>query len=71
MGRPLYCLSIPKESIVEVYLGCASYRNVSHLGIEESLYINTRKEWQLSGAKVQIVHRKEGSWSLEVSDLKV
>ena len=24
MGRPLYCLSIPKESIVEIFLGCAS-----------------------------------------------
>ena len=68
MGRPLYCLSIPKESIVEIYMGCASYSNVTRLDVEESVYIKTRKEWKINGADVQLVRRKEGTWELEFSD---
>jgi len=68
MGRPLYCLSIPKESIVEIYLGCASYSNVTRLDVEENFYTKTRKKWKENGANVQLVRRKEGTWKLEVSD---
>ncbi|MCU8102941.1 DUF2971 domain-containing protein, partial [Vibrio vulnificus] len=71
LGRPLYCLSIPKESIVEAYLGCSSYSNVTRLGMNEDDYLNTRKAWQSSGVNVQLVRRKEGAWSLEVSDYKI
>ena len=71
LGRPLYCLSIPKESIVEAYLGCSSYSNVTRLGMNEDHYLNIHKTWQSSGVNVQLVRRKEGSWSLEVSDYKI
>lgn len=67
-GRPLYCLSIPKESIVEAYLGCASYSNVTRLGVEEDFYTKIRKDWQAQGIDVQLVRRQEGTWKLEVSD---
>ncbi|MFT7009737.1 MAG: hypothetical protein ACJAXJ_004289, partial [Colwellia sp.] len=68
MGRPLYCLSIPKESIVEIFLGCASYSNVTRLGVAENFYTKTRQEWQMNGANVQLVRRKEGTWKLEISE---
>ncbi|MEZ9043201.1 MULTISPECIES: DUF2971 domain-containing protein [unclassified Vibrio] len=67
-GRPLYCLSIPKESIVEAYLGCASYSNVTRLALEEEFYINTCNKWKSNGVDVQLVRRKEGTWSLELSN---
>ncbi|OLQ74639.1 hypothetical protein BIT28_12415 [Photobacterium proteolyticum] len=70
-GRPLYCLSIPAESIVEAYLGCSSYSNVTRLGLDKELYINTRKEWKSQGINVQLVRRCEGSWKLELSDHKI
>ncbi|MFV8458798.1 DUF2971 domain-containing protein [Vibrio owensii] len=71
LGRPLYCLSIPKESIVEAYLGCSSYTNVTRLGMNKDDYLNIRKVWQSSGVNVQLVRRKEGTWNLEVSDYKI
>ncbi|WP_172379485.1 DUF2971 domain-containing protein [Vibrio sp. Vb339] len=70
-GRPLYCLSIPKESIVEAYLGCATNSNVTRLGMNSDDYLNARKAWQSSGVNVQLVRRKEGTWNLEVSDYKI
>jgi hypothetical protein len=70
IGRPLYCLSLPEESIVEAYFGCASYSNVTRLGVEQDFYNKTRKEWQVNGVNVQLVRRKEGTWNLEVSDYK-
>ena len=68
LGRPLYCLSIPKKSIVEVYLGCASYSNVTRLDVDKKFYSETRKKWKLNGANVQLVRRKEETWKLEISD---
>lgn len=68
LGRPLYCLSIPKDSIVEAYLGCATYSNVTRLGVDEEHYLKARIAWHLSGVNVQFVRRKEGTWNLEVSD---
>lgn len=70
-GRPLYCLSIPSESIVEAYLGCSTYSNVSRLGLEQSAYTNTRNKWKSQGINVHIVRRKDNSWKLEVSDFQV
>lgn len=63
-GRPLYCLSIPRESIVEAYFGCETYSNVSRLQFDKSEYDNTRKEWAEHGILTKQVHRLANSWQL-------
>ncbi len=70
-GRPVYCLSIPQESIVEAYLGCSTYKNVSRLGLDESEYFSIRKKWKTKGVDVKVVRHKTNSWDLEVSDYVV
>ncbi len=70
-GRPLYCLNLPKGAIVEAYLGCSSYSNVSRLGLSEEEYVNTRESWKQSGINTQLVRRCKASWNLEVSDHKI
>ncbi len=67
-GRPLYCLSIPNESIVEIYLGCSTYKNVSRLGLDEKTYSTIRHKWKEKGIDIKIIHRKPDSWQLEMSD---
>ena len=68
IGRPLYCLKLPKESIVEAYLGCKSYSNVSRLGLDKAQYLETRSEWVKSGIKTRLVKQSKTSWNLEISN---
>lgn len=70
-GRPLYCLDLPENSIVEAYLGCSSYSNVTRLGVSEEEYLNTREGWKKSGINTRLVKRSESSWNLEVSDHEI
>ena len=70
-GRPVSCLSIPPDSIVEVYLGCSNYKNVSRLGFDNTEYLSVREQWKNKGIDVKMIRRKEGSWNLEVSDFVV
>lgn len=70
-GRPVSCLSIPKDSIVEAFLGCATYKNVSHLGMDKEEYKSVTEQWKNQGVDVKAVRRKEYSWNLEVSDFVV
>ncbi|MCJ8321942.1 MAG: DUF2971 domain-containing protein [Colwellia sp.] len=64
-GRPIYCLSIPPESIKEIYLGSSTYKNVSRLGVPEEGYSETRKSWINKGISVFNVRRIKDSWQLE------
>lgn len=66
-GRPVYCLSIPRESIVEVYLGCSIFKNVTRLELKESEYLSTRKKWKSKGVDVKILQAKVNTWELECS----
>jgi hypothetical protein len=67
-GRPVCCLSIPQESIVEAYLGCSTYKNVSRLGLDKSEYPSIREKWKSKGVDIKVVRQKANSWDLEVSD---
>ncbi|WP_372738870.1 DUF2971 domain-containing protein [Neptunomonas sp.] len=70
-GRPLCCLSIPSDAIVEAYLGCSAYANVSRLGFVESDYLAILNQWKDRCIKVKVVRRKSDSWQLEMSDFQV
>jgi len=70
-GRPVCCLSISPGSIVEAYLGCSTYKNVSRLGLDERDYLSIREKWKSKGVDVKAVRRKANSWNLEVSDFVV
>ena len=70
-GRPVCCLSIPQESIVEAYFGCSAYKNVSRLGLNNNEYLSIREKWKSKGVNIKLVRRKTSSWNLEVSDFVV
>lgn len=70
-GRPLFCLDLPEKSIVEAYLGCSSYSNVTRLGVGEEEYLSTRKGWKNSGINTRLVKRSKSSWNLELSDHEI
>lgn len=71
-GRPLYCLSIPPESIVEVYLGCDAYKNVIRLNVlDQDEFVKKREEWKDKGINVQLVRKEANNWKLELSDYKI
>ncbi|GGI99365.1 hypothetical protein GCM10007978_41450 [Shewanella hanedai] len=70
-GRPVCCLSIPQDSIVEAYFGFSSHKNVTRLGVDESVYHSVREQFNHQGVDVKLVRRKTGTWSLEVSDFVV
>ncbi|MEP1445828.1 MAG: DUF2971 domain-containing protein [Paraglaciecola sp.] len=64
-GRPIYCLNIPKESIKEIYLGCATYNNVSRLGVCKEQYLQLKSEWKNRGITIFNVRQVPGKWQLE------
>jgi hypothetical protein len=64
-GRPVYCLSIPENSIKEVYLGCATYKNVSRLGVCKEKYSQLKRKWTNEGISVFNVRQVSKSWQLE------
>jgi hypothetical protein len=70
-GRPVFCLSIPQDSIVEAYLGCSTYKNVSRLDIGKSEYKSIKEKWKAMGVDVKAIRRKENTWELEISDFEV
>ncbi|WP_277055078.1 DUF2971 domain-containing protein [Pseudoalteromonas marina] len=64
-GRPIYCLSIPMESVKEIYLGCSTYKNISRLGFPEQEYSEIKKEWRAKGISVFNVRQIKNNWQLE------
>lgn len=73
-GRPLYCLKIPEDSIVEIYLGCSVSKNESRLGLKKGKYLQVRREWDKKNIDVKNVRKQHNSWDLEafyhdISDL--
>jgi hypothetical protein len=64
-GRPIYCLSIPENSIKEVYLGCATYKNVTRLGVCKEKYSQLKRKWTSKGITVFNVRQVPKSWQLE------
>ncbi|WP_163340232.1 DUF2971 domain-containing protein [Desulfopila sp. IMCC35008] len=72
LGRPVYCLSIPDSSIVEVYLGTEVYKNVSRLGsytregLDEIL-----QSWNDKGIEVLKCEVDHSSWRILASKRNV
>lgn len=64
-GRPIYCLSIPQESIKEIYLGCSIYKNISRLGVPKTEFLNLKSEWANLGVSVFNVRQTKDNWQLE------
>jgi len=54
LGQPLYCLSIPKSSIKEIYLGQKVNHNASRIdnGITEAQFNETLSAWKNKNIKV-------------------
>lgn len=68
-GRPLYCFSIPKSSIKEIYLGKNTYKNVSKTAtISQNDYISTIQNWEDSGIKIYYCECELDSWDLKKRD---
>lgn len=64
-GRPIYCLSIPIESVKEIYLGCSIYKNISRLGFPDQEYSEIKNEWRAKGISVFNVRQIKNNWQLE------
>ena len=64
-GRPIYCFSIPRVSIKEIYLGCSVYKNISRLDFPENDYLGLIKEWKVAGISVFNVRQLKNKWQLE------
>lgn len=64
-GRPIYCFSIPKKAIKEVYLGCSVYKNVSRLAMAKSEYEELKRGCISRGISVFNVRQVQQSWQLE------
>jgi hypothetical protein len=73
-GRPLYCLNIPQDSTVEIYLGCSVGKNLSRLGLEKDEFLKVRQSWDKRNIEVKNVRKQLDNWDLEafyhdISDL--
>ncbi|MGP9543901.1 DUF2971 domain-containing protein [Psychrobacter sp. AOP7-B1-25] len=65
-GRPLYCFSIPKSSIKEVYLGKNIYRNISRAAIvSQDEYALLIQGWKEQGIEVYYCECDMNSWDLK------
>lgn len=64
-GRPLYCLSIPRSSIVEIYLGRRFGHNFTKFGKSNEELNTLKSEWMNIVEGLQQVREKAGTWSLE------
>lgn len=65
-GRPLYCFSIPKSSIKEVYLGKNIYKNISRAAtISQSEYVSLIQVWEKQGIEIYYCECELNSWDLK------
>ena len=65
-GRPLYCFSIPKSSIKEVYLGKNIYKNISRAAlISQDEYAFRIQSWKKQGIEVYYCECNMNSWDLK------
>lgn len=65
-GRPLYCFSIPKSSIKEVYLGKNIYKNISRAAIvSQDEYALLIQSWKKQGIEVYYCECDMNSWDLK------
>lgn len=64
-GRPLWCFSIPKHSIKEVYLGKNVYENISRTDtVRQGDYTALIESWQQQGIQVNHCDVDYDSWNL-------
>ena len=65
-GRPLYCFSIPKSSIKEVYLGKNVYKNISRAAtVSQDEYALLIQSWKKQGIEVYHCECDLNSWDLK------
>jgi hypothetical protein len=65
LGRPIYCLQLPKDSIVNVYLGRHVYKNISRTKITtESEFANFKEICRGRGIALNRCEPDVHSWKL-------
>lgn len=65
-GRPLYCFSIPKSSIKEVYLGKNIYKNISRTAtVSQNEYESLIQSWQDQDIEIYYCECELNSWDLK------
>tara|TARA_R110001583_G_scaffold103710_1_gene251008 strand:- start:1063 stop:1860 length:798 start_codon:yes stop_codon:yes gene_type:complete len=69
LGRPLYCFTIPENSIKEIYLGSQVYRNVTRKkSLTNVEFVALIESWLVPRRTVSICKASIGTWDL-ISDV--